>query len=219
MRDSPPPSVPTPSASSSPTAARASSRRSKPLPLPHASLQNFPASLRSASSPPEARPNSPPSPAPPTSTVSSFTAIASSAKPRPCALSPPASASSPPFPGPDPDDFADRLAATTDSSGAKIFDALLVDSPTAQSLGGTGHSFPWSEAAGSFADAIAAGVYVIAAGGLNSQNVASVIHILDPTGVDVASGVESSPGRKDPARLKAFLLAAGIEAAGIEDTV
>jgi phosphoribosylanthranilate isomerase len=105
-------------------------------------------------------------------------------------------------------DFAQRLAAT-DAAGKPLFNALLVDSPTAQSLGGTGHTFPWSEAASSFAAAIAAGIPVIAAGGLNPENVAEAIRILNPAGVDVVSGVEASPGRKDPARLTAFFKAVG----------
>jgi phosphoribosylanthranilate isomerase len=106
-------------------------------------------------------------------------------------------------------DFAQRLAAATDAAGKPLFNALLVDSPTAQSLGGTGHTFPWAEAAPSFAAATAAGIYVIAAGGLNPENVAEAIRILNPAGVDVVSGVEASPGRKDPARLTAFFKAVG----------
>ena len=114
------------------------------------------------------------------------------------------------FPWAGAPDFAERLA-TTDRAGKPLFNALLLDSPTAQSLGGTGHTFPWSEAAPCFAAATRAGIDVIAAGGLNPENVAEAIRILNPTGVDVVSGVEASPGRKDPARLTAFFKAVGID--------
>ena len=53
---------------------------------------------------------------------------------------------------------------------------------------------------------------VILAGGLKPENVAEAIAALQPWGVDVASGVEASPGVKDPGRLKAFL--ANARAAG-----
>jgi phosphoribosylanthranilate isomerase len=50
------------------------------------------------------------------------------------------------------------------------------------------------------------------AGGLNPENVVAAIRTLQPWGVDVASGVESAPGRKDPARVIAFVTAAKMAA-------
>jgi phosphoribosylanthranilate isomerase len=48
---------------------------------------------------------------------------------------------------------------------------------------------------------------LIVAGGLHSRNVAAAIDVLQPWGVDVASGVEAEPGRKDPVRLRQFIAA------------
>jgi phosphoribosylanthranilate isomerase len=110
------------------------------------------------------------------------------------------------FPWAGVENFARRLQIA--STPERVFTALLVDSPVAQKLGGTGRTFDWSDAKTSFADAATAGVYAIAAGGLNPENVTEAIAILQPTGVDAVSGVEASPGQKDPRRLKAFLDAA-----------
>jgi len=85
-------------------------------------------------------------------------------------------------------------------------DAMLVDSRTAAAVGGTGIAFDWAEAAQTvFTNGRAR---LIAAGGLDPANVAEAIATLRPWGVDVASGVEASPGRKDPAKVRAFIAAA-----------
>ncbi len=81
--------------------------------------------------------------------------------------------------------------------------AVLVDSRTATASGGTGVAFDWYAARNALS-AIAP-MRLVVAGGLTPANVAEAIAVLQPWGVDVASGVESSPGRKDPARLAAFL--------------
>jgi phosphoribosylanthranilate isomerase len=90
-------------------------------------------------------------------------------------------------------------------------DAVLVDSRTAALLGGTGTRYDWNAAGKSFAQA-AAGLKLIAAGGLNPENVGEAIAALQPWGVDVATGVESQPGKKDPAKVRAFIENAKIAA-------
>ena len=82
-------------------------------------------------------------------------------------------------------------------------DAVLVDSRTAIAVGGTGIAFDWDEAARTVFGGEKANL--IAAGGLNPENVAEAIAKLKPWGVDVASGVEAAPGRKDAAKVRAFI--------------
>lgn len=83
--------------------------------------------------------------------------------------------------------------------------AVLVDSRTATSVGGTGQPFNWSLASRTLFQNATVHKHLVAAGGLNPENVAEAIAILRPWGVDVVSGVESAPGRKDPAKVRAFI--------------
>ncbi len=76
-----------------------------------------------------------------------------------------------------------------------------------RAVGGTGTSFNWLGARSSFLQA-APHLRLIAAGGLAPENVKQAIQILRPWGVDVVSGVESAPGKKDPARVLAFIRSA-----------
>jgi phosphoribosylanthranilate isomerase len=75
-------------------------------------------------------------------------------------------------------------------------DVLLLDAPTP----GSGRLFDWA-----LVDQVPPGHRLMIAGGLNPGNVASAIAQTKPWGVDVASGVERSPGRKDPIKLRAFV--------------
>jgi phosphoribosylanthranilate isomerase len=84
-------------------------------------------------------------------------------------------------------------------------DAILIDSRTATAVGGTGITFDWSEAATTLLQNPEARKRVVVAGGLNPTNVAEAISTLHPWGVDVVSGVEATPGRKDPTKLRAFI--------------
>jgi phosphoribosylanthranilate isomerase len=82
--------------------------------------------------------------------------------------------------------------------------ALLVDAATAaDQFGGTGHAADWRIAA-----ALAAKLPLLLAGGLRPDNVAAAIAAVRPWGVDVASGVESAPGVKEAAKMRAFVRAA-----------
>ena len=78
--------------------------------------------------------------------------------------------------------------------------AVLVDSFVPGAMGGTGHTAPWDLLAGQ-----AFGVPLILAGGLTPENVAEAIRTVKPWGVDVASGIESAPGRKDAWKMRAFV--------------
>ena len=84
-------------------------------------------------------------------------------------------------------------------------DAVLVDAKTATEAGGTGTRFDWSQAAATLFKNADGAKPRIAAGGLRPENLAEAIRTLKPWGVDVASGVEASPGRKDAAKLRAFI--------------
>jgi len=77
--------------------------------------------------------------------------------------------------------------------------ALLFDTRVPGLPGGTGKAYDWRAVAGR-----GSAVPVLLAGGLSPDNVADAIRAARPFGVDVASGVESSPGVKDPARLRRF---------------
>jgi phosphoribosylanthranilate isomerase len=81
--------------------------------------------------------------------------------------------------------------------------AWLLDAFVAGAHGGTGTRFDWSLAIA----AKALGKPVVLAGGLNPDNVAEAIRQVRPYAVDVSSGVESSPGRKDPETIRALLRA------------
>jgi phosphoribosylanthranilate isomerase len=95
-------------------------------------------------------------------------------------------------------------AELSELAGKPDIDAVMVDSRTANAAGGTGVAFDWTEARRTiFGNA--GKLKLIAAGGLNPANVTEAIATLEPWGVDVVSGVEASPGRKDPEKVRAFV--------------
>ena len=86
----------------------------------------------------------------------------------------------------------------------KNIDALLVDSRIARAAGGTGIAFNWNSAASLFRNSRPSSRMIVA-GGLTPENVSEAIAKLHPWGVDVVSGVEISPGRKDPHKVRTFI--------------
>jgi phosphoribosylanthranilate isomerase len=100
---------------------------------------------------------------------------------------------------------AHAIADASDVSKLDAYaaDAHLLDAPSA-GRGGSGSTFDWAHARA----AVAAGHRIVLAGGLTPENVASAIAQVQPYAVDVASGVESSPGKKDHTRIGAFVSAA-----------
>jgi phosphoribosylanthranilate isomerase len=86
--------------------------------------------------------------------------------------------------------------------------AVLVDNPRP----GSGQVFDWS-----LAEDVPGGLRLILAGGLGPDNVADAIHTVHPWGVDACSGLEASPGKKDPRKLRAFIANAKEAGGGDED--
>ncbi|PYY08636.1 MAG: N-(5'-phosphoribosyl)anthranilate isomerase [Acidobacteria bacterium] len=101
--------------------------------------------------------------------------------------------------------FVDGTAQWS-SSGQRLkgIRAVFLDSSTPQHPGGTGKTFDWASVAETVS-AIAEQTNVVIAGGLTPANVREAIRILDPWGVDVSSGVEREPGKKDPEKVHAFV--------------
>jgi phosphoribosylanthranilate isomerase len=100
-----------------------------------------------------------------------------------------------------PDAQKQAAAVANDPS----IDGILVDSRTATAVGGTGISYDWEAASQALFQNAEAWKRLIAAGGLNPENVAQAIATLAPWGVDVVSGVEAAPGQKDRAKVVAFV--------------
>ncbi len=99
--------------------------------------------------------------------------------------------------------FRVRSAADVQAAEAFRTDLHLFDTYRKGVHGGTGASFDWGLLAGRRSQ-----VPMVLAGGLTPENVAEAIGVAHPYAVDVATGVESQPGRKDHAKVEAFIEAA-----------
>jgi phosphoribosylanthranilate isomerase len=105
--------------------------------------------------------------------------------------------------------FAKAVPVTASKSLADLphyfTDTIILDSSTGGTFGGTGKPFPWK-----FAPEFVRHhprMTVILAGGLNPENLTEALRVVRPCGVDVTTGVEASPGRKDARLMRAFIQA------------
>ncbi|MGA2557490.1 MAG: phosphoribosylanthranilate isomerase [Verrucomicrobiota bacterium] len=99
--------------------------------------------------------------------------------------------------------FPVRDAASLAALSAYDTDAFLLDTQVEGRPGGTGETFDWSLAA----QAKKFDKSIFLAGGLTPQNVAAAVRAAQPFAVDVSTGVESSPGKKDPQKMRDFVAA------------
>jgi phosphoribosylanthranilate isomerase len=88
-----------------------------------------------------------------------------------------------------------------------VLDTFLLDSGNMRQPGGTGHAFDWKKARTLVDGMRKDGLKLVVAGGLTPDNVGEAISVLQPWGVDVVSGVEASPGKKDAEKVRAFVRA------------
>ena len=100
--------------------------------------------------------------------------------------------------------FRMRDAGTLKAMRPYQTNAWLLDAYSPEAAGGTGEKFNWDLAV----EAQKFGKPIFLAGGLTLENVAAAVRKVRPFGVDVSSGVEISPGKKDPAKVRAFINAA-----------
>jgi phosphoribosylanthranilate isomerase len=83
---------------------------------------------------------------------------------------------------------------------------FVVDAFSTEAYGGTGQTVDWS-----LAREVAQAAPILLAGGLTANNVQEAIRQVQPYGVDVSSGVEKSPGQKDPKKIRTFTQAVRLE--------
>jgi phosphoribosylanthranilate isomerase len=96
-----------------------------------------------------------------------------------------------------------RDRSTLEAAAAFASPTLLLDAYAPDEYGGSGETMDWAlgaEAVRRWPDR-----QIVLAGGLVPENVAAAVRQVHPAAVDVASGVESAPGRKDPAKVRAFI--------------
>ncbi len=97
------------------------------------------------------------------------------------------------------------LLSMAEYRGRALVRGFVVDAFSDSAYGGTGLVADWTLAAEA-----AQAAKVLLAGGLTPENVGEAIRYVKPYGVDVSSGVEASPGKKDPAKIQAFIRAVSL---------
>ncbi len=95
-------------------------------------------------------------------------------------------------------------AASADAALSDPAPCLLLDAHAPGVFGGTGRVVDWSLAARVVAES---GRPVVLSGGLNPDNAGEAVRAVRPAAIDAASGVESSPGRKDPGKMRELVAA------------
>jgi phosphoribosylanthranilate isomerase len=100
------------------------------------------------------------------------------------------------------------LLALAEYKGRAQVRGFLLDAFAPDTYGGTGHMTNWS-----IAGELAKSMTVILAGGLTPENVAAAVGSVRPYAVDVSTGVEASPGKKDHGKIRAFVQAAKLASA------
>ena len=98
-----------------------------------------------------------------------------------------------------------KLDEASSAVGERLMGTFVLDSGDLRTPGGTGKAFDWKRAV-ALADAMRqGGAKLVVAGGLTPENVSEAIGILKPWGVDVVSGVEARPGKKNPEKVRVFV--------------
>jgi phosphoribosylanthranilate isomerase len=94
-----------------------------------------------------------------------------------------------------------------ESAQAGLMETFFLDSGNLTQPGGTGKPFDWKRAVPLAEGIRQGGLKLVVAGGLTPENVSEAMGILHPWGVDVSSGVEAKPGKKDSEKVRAFIKA------------
>jgi phosphoribosylanthranilate isomerase len=100
-----------------------------------------------------------------------------------------------------------KILAEFSARSHGLLDTFVLDSGDLRQPGGTGKVFDWTRAVPIVEGMRMGGLKLVVAGGLTPDNVGEAMGILHPWGVDVVSGVEASPGKKDPDKVRAFVRA------------
>ena len=112
-------------------------------------------------------------------------------------------------------EFVERATEMVSSCGTHRPEFILLDAESGVALGGTGRLADWDAIeAVRGSGALRSLPPILLAGGLTPENVAEAVRRVGPIGVDVSSGVESSPGKKDAARMERFIRAARNSSSG-----